>query len=705
MIQTQETYFVTAKTPRKANRAIVIVLVVMLLVVSIFGVWWVTKPSLSGNHFTSGDLENVRSRATYNKAPARDQFDANNIVVAFKDSDYREGDALIAKTVDVDALVANSIAGTGQDISANRQGFRLATTEADRAKVANAISRWQQAPGVAFVGKNYQYSTSWVTNANTATPSDWNDNENWYLKKGNVPQMFKDQNCPNGNACGGGKDVVVAVLDTGLAYENFDDTLGFSGGKFIKSPEYDGINLYKNPGEITGDNLDNDCNGLVDDVVGADAYAFSVAVSYFQQNTCPNGKPTVVADVYRKAGHPDDTNGHGSFVTGQIASEVENGKGVAPAFNLTILPISIGPSDVNSPYFGGGSFDTASAANSIYLAVTKYKVDVINLSWGGPMDDPIIRNNIAAAINKGIVVVAASGNESTTNATYPASYDGVIGVGSTNANDTLSYYSNTGSNVKVTAYLGDQQGIGKEGYQNTLNCFQDDRCTAATIDDGTSYQLAMGTSFASPQVAALAGLIKSKYPTASVDEIKDAIYRYSKDIGPAGFDTSFGYGVIDFQKSLTSPLHSTVYRFFSPTYNKHFYTISATERDNLIAKNPNWKYEGKAYTAFKEANKPNGSLPVYRFYSDKYTAHFFTINQVEMEATKNNPEWKFEGVSYYAYKNQADAAGAIPLYRFWRINGGGHFFTAKESEKNTLLAQPSQWRFEGPAYYVKEFLK
>ena len=92
---------------------------------------------------------------------------------------------------------------------------------------------------------------------------------------------------------------------------------------------------------------------------------------------------------------------------------------------------------------------------------------------------------------------------------------------------------------------------------------------------------------------------------------------------------------------------ATVWRFYSPVYKGHFFTIDEAEKDGLIAGNPNWNFEGAAYRAFPE-RRP-GTVALHRFYSQKYRGHFYTIDEAEkndLEAT--NPNWKYEGIAFYA---------------------------------------------------------
>jgi len=146
-----------------------------------------------------------------------------------------------------------------------------------------------------------------------------------------------------------------------------------------------------------------------------------------------------------------------------------------------------------------------------------------------------------------------------------------------------------------------------------------------------------------------------------------------------------------------------VYRFWSPTKKKHFYTIIAAERDKLINRYANvWQLEGEAYYAFYQPVEEN-LLPVYRFWSAKMEAHFWTISEEERaNLIKNYPGvWTPEGVAFYAYPEGRQPLGTLPVYRFWSNRLGYHFYTISETEKSKLLkSYPQIWQFEGVAWYA-----
>ena len=147
---------------------------------------------------------------------------------------------------------------------------------------------------------------------------------------------------------------------------------------------------------------------------------------------------------------------------------------------------------------------------------------------------------------------------------------------------------------------------------------------------------------------------------------------------------------------------SPVYRFWAPSNNAHFYTISEEEKNNLIVKYPDyWTFEGIAFYAYPEGRQPTGSKPVYRFWSPAGKEHFYTIGEEEKAglATNYSSYWTLEGVAFYVYPESHQATGFKPVYRFWSPVGGLHFYTISEQEKDTLVANYSYyWTLEGVAW-------
>jgi hypothetical protein len=145
-----------------------------------------------------------------------------------------------------------------------------------------------------------------------------------------------------------------------------------------------------------------------------------------------------------------------------------------------------------------------------------------------------------------------------------------------------------------------------------------------------------------------------------------------------------------------------IYRFWSDTFKSHFYTSSTTERDSVIRTYPQsiWRYEGVAYKMVEQETP--GAIPVYRFWSDIYRSHFYTTSTEERDyvQSKLSRVWRYEGAVFNVYPNSY-TTNTIPVYRFWSDRLSSHFYTASEQEKNYVInTLGSIWTFEGEAWRV-----
>jgi hypothetical protein len=140
-----------------------------------------------------------------------------------------------------------------------------------------------------------------------------------------------------------------------------------------------------------------------------------------------------------------------------------------------------------------------------------------------------------------------------------------------------------------------------------------------------------------------------------------------------------------------------VFRFYNTSANVHFFTLSETERDTIIATLPQFRYEGAAFFAYAEAG-PELS-PVFRFFNTSNNAHFYTISTAERDSIiANLKQFRYEGPVWYA--RTAPGEGSTPLYRFFRNANSAHFFTSSSAERDTIIASLPDFRFEGEAYFV-----
>lgn len=226
-------------------------------------------------------------------------------------------------------------------------------------------------------------------------------------------------------------------------------------------------------------------------------------------------------DYIDKDNTPFDLHGHGTHVSGIIAAISDNSEGIAGLTgkaDVKILPLKVLDSN--------GEGTVASEVQAIYDAVSM-GADVINLSLGSDDYSQAERNAVRYAVQQGVMVVAATGNEYTS-VDYPAAYPEAVAVGATDPSDTVSDFSNFGSQVDLVAPGVDilstvPREISKSGYADST-----------------------GTSMATPHVAALAALIMTQLPDASINEIEQMMKDTAVDLGAKGKDKYAGYGRIDF---------------------------------------------------------------------------------------------------------------------------------------------------------------
>lgn len=216
---------------------------------------------------------------------------------------------------------------------------------------------------------------------------------------------------------------------------------------------------------------------------------------------------------------PQDDNGHGTGVAGICAAVTDNAAGIAGvSWGASIMPLKILDAS------GNGSF--ANAAKGIIWAAN-HGAQVINLSLGGYNSSSLLEDAINYALQKGVIVVAAVGNDGINSITYPARYPGVIAVGSVGQDGYRSVFSNYGPELDVVApgsAIFSLSGLGNFGYLS-------------------------GTSAAAPFTSGLTALLLSVKGN-SYQKIGNQICRSSLDLGARGFDELYGCGLIQVDRAL-----------------------------------------------------------------------------------------------------------------------------------------------------------
>ncbi len=223
-----------------------------------------------------------------------------------------------------------------------------------------------------------------------------------------------------------------------------------------------------------------------------------------------------------------DDNGHGTHVSGTIAQATNNGTGVAGlAYDATILPVKV--------LSASGSGYTSDVVDGIDYAVSQ-GADVINMSLGSSSYSSAEAAAVLDAYTAGVFVACASGNSGSSSVDYPAGYSGAVAVGATRYGNVLASYSSRGSAMDLVAPGGDtSRDDNGDGYV--------DGVLQETFSGSSwGYYFFDGTSMATPHVAGAAALLMAA--GATNDEAYDALTSTALDLGSAGWDSSYGYGLI-----------------------------------------------------------------------------------------------------------------------------------------------------------------
>lgn len=226
---------------------------------------------------------------------------------------------------------------------------------------------------------------------------------------------------------------------------------------------------------------------------------------------------------------PSDDHGHGTHVSGVIAANAGNGKGIAGmAEGSVVINVKACGSDGVCP-------DHPVVAGIVYAI--EEGADVVNLSLGGPGSGCPPYYELAAefAAERGVLLVAASGNLGAEGnpRIYPAGCDGYVAVGATDSSDEWAAFSGHHDYVDLAA-----PGVSILSTLPPAVAMEDD-------PDAHGYGTAQGTSMAAPHVSALAGILLSRHPSWDSQRVLRRMEQTAKDLGKPGRDRFFGFGRID----------------------------------------------------------------------------------------------------------------------------------------------------------------
>ncbi len=280
---------------------------------------------------------------------------------------------------------------------------------------------------------------------------------------------------------GSAQGPVIAVIDTGIKYDHPDLA----------------NNIWTNPGEIAGDGIDNDGNGVIDDVHGYNAITDS--------------------------GNPMDDQGHGTHCAGTIAAEGNNGQGVV-GVNWRAQMMAVKFLDQN------GSGKLSDAVKAVNYA-TRMGARITSNSWGGGGANQALKDALEASNALHIFAAGNAGGNNDVRPAYPASFelDNIVAVAAVDRTGAKANFSNYGA-VSV-----DLAAPGKDIYSTFIN------------EEG--YRSLSGTSMATPHVSGVAGLIATVYPEATNEEIKSRLINGSSPLASMQGQTVSG-GLLNAANSL-----------------------------------------------------------------------------------------------------------------------------------------------------------
>ena len=409
---------------------------------------------------------------------------------------------------------------------------KLTATTARSASATQVASPYPEKviPGNKFIANSQKFDI--VKYSVARTPNDTYGSQ-WWVAQTGLETAWDSMT---------GANTSIAIIDTGFALDHEEfagrwlDNTGESGATTAENIAFStctaqGLALNK-----TCNGIDDDSNGYVDDYRGWDFISDEPSTQAGETN------------AYGSAVW------HASAVAGVAAATGNNATGLAGvSWGTKILPLQALDDE--------GDGDTLSVARAIVYAVDR-QVDVINLSLGSEFEDPYIREVIKYALENGVIVVAAAGNDGCDCMSYPANYPEVIAVGASDSNGTPASFSSYGTNLDVLA-------PGASIRSSSWNVLSPTNAYTSLI---------AGTSFAAPYISGLLANSRALQPRASWGQLVHSVmqtsdHRTLTPANPRSNNIGFGYVRAD-------NLHV---RLANPYYRQTRYAFTLNNSDSLSA--------------------------------------------------------------------------------------------------------------------------
>ncbi len=474
----------------------------------------------------------------------------------------------------------------------------------------------------------------------------------------------------------GNPQQVVAVIDTGITVHPELAGKVLPGYDFITDPDT----------ANDGDGRDNDPSDPGDGT---------------SDNECGPGIPG------------EASSWHGTFVSGLIAADTNNGVGIAGInWNAMILPVrALGRC--------GGSFDDVAAG--ILWAVgmpvagvppNPNPAHVINMSLGGQSECPqAVQDAINVALAQGVVVAVAAGNDAINASQFaPASCSGVISVGASTRQGDRASYSNFGVRVDISAPGGD--GAQSDWILSLSNNGQ-------SKPGSPDYAIGIGTSFAAPQVAGVASLMLARNANLTPGQVLGIISAAARPFadptvcaqGPA-----CGVGLLDAGLALNATASSSqvappgtvpVIEYYRADRDHYFMTADPSDIAivDTVFSNTFQRTSQVFYAWPNAAVAPPNAVPVCRFYapSPLIDSHFYTpfASECQYVITHDAGTWVLENpAAFYVLLPDAGGncqAGTVPVYRFFdNRNDANHRYSIDLTVRRAMINRSWVPEGEGP---------
>jgi serine protease len=451
--------------------------------------------------------------------------------VATGGSRYVPGRVLVKFRSNLGSAAERTRAITGLSPSASLEP-RRAYHDCDTIRIgdaddAEAVAReLMKRPDVQYAQPDYRVYPRFVPNDSLYQQLQWN------LRDISLERAWDIQR-------GASSDVIVAVLDSGLAFRSV--TRQYNAGSFVHE-------------------------GRAYPALGPIIVPFARAPELAAAGVPGDSRFVAPRDFIWNNTEPLDFTGHGTHVAGTIGQLTNNSSGVAGvAFNVRLMPVKVLSEmwdDIfNSPFVG---------SDSIVAQGIRYAVDngarVINMSLGrfGPTGSaPVVEDAVRYAVARGAFLAVAGGNSFEEGndvevlAEIASRVQGAVSVAATDRSGNRAYYSNTGPWVEVAAPGGSFRSGGNSGfvYQQTYDFDETDTFERLPAQYGPprfdffAYIGLQGASMATPHVAGLGALLYEQGVTSPA-AIEAAIKRFADDLGSTGRDDEYGAGRINARRTL-----------------------------------------------------------------------------------------------------------------------------------------------------------